>query len=444
MGTRQLPQRPLCLIASLACVANACSSGGGGSIPDPEFESDSAGLGTTGMGIVTGPGDGADETGGGGPIVADHCLFDPVDGLHGYKYQCRGNIAIDVVIEGPFDGSPVTDFLQLDFGHGVGGDSYEEPHVMACCPPYDDSASSCGQPHERACVIDLVEQGCKSIVTNLEDFAYDELGKPADLSKRNAVLKIADYVRGHQPDCMDAFRGDTGIAGASPTCDMEGNGLQFDSLLETGEWSFDPDGLVSNVEISVQAANWTGLHPLQGSPDLCASADENDGVLFREIEPSPESRVLRLVAGSAALDGPWLEGGRVMGISELSPQTSQLAILVKPSTGMATLENLELHSSVATEVAAVDTTWVVERFHVRLWDRTGAQPTDAGATVPAGSARFAVSATALGGTGVVTATNATPIDITKHAAGWSTSGFSIVAQYADEEWSLVVMPAQWQ
>lgn len=441
MGTRQ---PPLWLVASLACVANACSSGGGGSIPDPEFESDSAGLGTTGMGVVTGPGDGADETGGGGPIVADHCLFDPIDGLHGYKYQCQGNIAIDVVIEGPFDGSPVTDFLQLDFGYGVGGDSYDEPHVMACCPAYDDSAPSCGQPHERACVIDLVEQGCKSIVTNLEDFAYDEFGKPADLSKRNAVLKIAAYVRGHQPDCMNAFRGDTGIAGASPTCDMEGNGLQFDSMLESGEWSFDPDGLVSNVQISVQAANWTGLHPLLGSPDLCASADENDGVLFLELDPAPESRVLRLVAGSAAIDGSWLAGGRVEGVSELSPQTSRLAILIDPATDTATLENLELHSAGAAEVDAVDTTWIVSRFQVRLWDRTVAHHTAGVATVPAGNARFAVSATALGGTGVVTATNATPIVITKHGAGWSTSGFAIVPQHSGEEWSLVIMPAQWQ
>ncbi|MCA9710415.1 MAG: hypothetical protein KDK70_31535, partial [Myxococcales bacterium] len=50
--------------------------------------------------------DGADETGG-GPVVADGCLMDPVPGSFGYKYQCAGSITIDVTIEGDFDGSPV-------------------------------------------------------------------------------------------------------------------------------------------------------------------------------------------------------------------------------------------------------------------------------------------------------------------------------------------------
>ena len=146
-----------------------------------------------------------------------------------------------------------------------------------------------------------MEQGCKSIVTNLEDFAHDELSGIANTSKRNAALKLADHVRTHQADCVTALRSETGIASTLPSCDMDDNGVGFDSMLEAGIWSFDPDGIVDNVGISIQAANWTSIHPLEGSPETCWSADENDGVLFLGIDPAPGSKVLHLQAGAASL-----------------------------------------------------------------------------------------------------------------------------------------------
>jgi hypothetical protein len=438
-------------ILSLACVAIACSGGGtGGPISDPDFDTESAGFGATASANDTGDPEGVDETGDGGPVAADHCLIDPVDDYYGYKYQCEGSVAVGVVIEGNFPGSPVTPPpLQLEFGQGIAGDGYDEPLVMACCPPYDASAPNCGQPHERACMIDLVEQGCKSIVTNLEDFAHDELGGLGNTSKRNAVLKIADYVRDHQAACVTAFRSETGIAGTLPSCDMDGNGAGFDSMLESGVWTFDPDGLVDNVEISIQAADWTAIHPLEGSPEICWSADENDGVLFLEIDPPPGSRILHLIAGGATVHGPSIEGVPVEGFGELSPGASQLAMHVDLTSGPPTLERFELHSASPAAVGTADASWTVESFHVRLWDRTVMQRAGEALMIPAGRARFAVSATAFGVSGAVTATNATPIVITNDGHEWSASAFTIdyrdVGEHADDAdyWTLVVAPTQW-
>lgn len=61
-----------------------------------------------------------------------------------------------------------------------------------------------------------------------------------------------------------------------------------------------------------------------------------------------------------------------------------------------------------------------------------------------GDARFAISATALGQSAVKTATNATPIVITRGVDGWRTSPFSIAYLHHGEEWLLAVAPARWQ
>lgn len=390
--------------------------------------------------------EGADETGG-GLAAAEHCLFEPVDGRYGYRYQCAGSITIGVSIEGTFPGSPVTDDLALEFGHGVDGDSYDEPHVMACCPAYDLAALPCEQDHKRACLIDLVDQGCKSMVTNLEDFAYDEFGAPGELAERNAVLKIADHVRHHQQDCVDRFWGDTQLSSTASTCDMDGNGPPFEAMLESGAWSFDPDGLVvSNVQIAVQVAEWTDLHPLEGSPDVCWSMHDNDGVLFLEIDPDPEAKVVHLVAGRAAFHGPSLEGEQIEGAGALGPASS-LALLSDPGTGSASLENLELHSAGAAELRIGGESVVIERFQVRLWDSTPAMVDDGGETltIPPGHARFAVSARAMDMNGVNTALNTTAIVITRVHDGWMTSGFTIDHRDdASEAWSLVILPGRWE
>jgi hypothetical protein len=375
----------------------------------------------------------------------------PTADRFGYKYQCAGNIFIDVTIEGDFDGSPVSDSLELQFGPGVDGDSYDAPHVMACCPELDLSAPFCEQPHEQFCMADLVEQGCKSMETNLRDFANDAFGGMSieDAVKRSAVHKIADHVRDHQADCIKAFVENTGIGTIPPACDEDGNGVGYDSLLEAGSWSFDPDGLVTNVSISVPEANWDSVHPLDEAPGECLSANDNDGVLFLEIDPDPGSIKGRLTAGYAALYGP-RDDGVIQGIAELDSTTlgcatgrcSEIAVVDDSAVGRGSLVNLQIYSTTPTMFGGV----LVDAFELRLWNATAASfDARAGAfVVQPGHAWFAIRAVSGEWSGAITATNETELTIARTPEGWLTS--ALVVSYHDGiggHWRLVVAPTQW-
>lgn len=352
---------------------------------------------------------------------------------YGYRYQCEGNVAAAVEIVHPFDGSPVNLPLVLDFGPGVEGDSYDSPLVMACCPWYEITEPQCGQPHQRACWIDLVEQGCKSMVGKLEDFA-NSFGF-LDQAKKQAVLKIADYVRTHQSECFNAFA--AGVAGTLQDCDENNNGQPFAQMVEGGVWSFDPPGAVQSVEISVQSAEWTGIYPVdddEPAPDVCWSADENDGMVFVEIDPDA-GEALHLKSGSVSIAGP-----DAAGTGELSPSSS-LAI----TTGAApALDNLALHSAGASVIVSAGVPVPVDSFHVRLWDRAQAMSTGSVLVVSPGLARFALTASALGESRVRFATNATPIVLTHDAKGWRTDQFVIEQTIGGAPWSVAIGPARWQ
>lgn len=380
-------------------------------------------------GGTTPPPAGADETGD-GSVASPHCLYDPSPGTHGYRYQCAGSIAIDIVVSHPFDDSPETVFFELPFGQDVDGDDYADPLVMACCPEYDTAAPNCDQPHERACFVDLIEQGCKSMVGKIESFAHERFPGLFDGAERQALLKLASHVREHQADCVAAFRDETGIGMTPAECDDEGNSPDYTSMLEDGMWTFDPAGAVQLVEISVAQAEWHGLHPIDsdaGALEVCDSADDNDDVMFLEIDPASGSKIMHLAAGSAEVAGPGVEG-----IGELG---STSTLVVAP----ASLENLALHSAGPTMVVAGGWAMPVESFHVRLWSRAPAELEGRSLTVLPGAAHFAVSATALGHHAVQTATNATPIVLTRAVDGWRTASFTI--EYG--EWSVVVAPARW-
>lgn len=412
--------------AALLAATVAASCGDDAGIPDGPVLS-------TGFvdddGSIPPPG-GADETGEGSGVSA-HCLYDPKPLIHAYRYQCAGSIFLDLVVTHPFEGSPETEPFELTSGQGVDGDEYLDPLVMACCPEYDVDMPNCGQPHERACFVDLIEQGCKSMVAKLEDFAHERFPGLSNAPKRNAVLEIASYVRDHQAECVAAFRDDTGIAAMPASCDEDLNGPGYTSLLEDGYWSFDPDGLVELVEIDVAQAEWHGLFPIgpdTGTLAECSSADDNDDVMFLELDPATGSKALHLIAGSVHLVGPGAEGTGELG------STSTLAV------GPESLQNLALHSAGAAMIVAGDATLPVDTLHVRLWDRAHAEVERQTLTVQPGEARFVVSATALGHNAVQTASNATPITITRGADGWRTSSFIL----AHGEWSLVVAPGRWQ
>jgi hypothetical protein len=387
-----------------------------------------------------------------GSSPEEQCLTQPVPGRTGFRYQCEGDMVIDVVVEGNFDESPVSESLEITFGHGVAGDSYDEPHVMACCPEHDPDVADCEQGHEQACMADLASQGCKSIEPNLRDFADDHYGGPGlkNAIMRSQIGKIAEHVANHQGDCIDAFIENTGVGPTEPSCNPDGTGVEYDALLETGEWSFDPDGAVDLVTISVAMATWAGIYPDGIMPSTCTSSEENDGVVFLEIDPAPGAKRLLLAAGSAVLHGPGLGA---MGVAELESfatgceqdRCSQIAIAIDRDNGMASLDDFQLRLAGTTVVSAGSISMPVDGFGVRLWDSTRAVLRGNTATIPPGGAWFVVSATSGEARGVVSATNETAIVLREEDGGWSSSAFTIARRdTAGERWALVIMPAAWE
>ena len=375
--------------------------------------------------------DGADD---GGPrAVEAFCLFDPIADLYGYRYQCDILVTVDFVVEHPFEGSPEIGAADLVFGPDADGDSYADPLVMGCCPLYQTSELYCVQPHEHACWVDLVEQGCHSMADKIEAYAWDTFPDAIDTAKRNAVLQIAKYVGEHQADCVGAFRDDTGLSSTPPSCDADGNSFDFGGLLEMGEWSFDPPGLVQNVSLSITAAEMYGIYPIdQPIPEICWSADENDGTLFREVDPPDGAVELRLVTGNASVDGPSIDGSAVLDTE------SALAM----SEGA--LEELSLHSSQAT-VTASDLSIPLEGAHLRLWERADGVAEGSTLTIAPGAARFVAGVSALGESRYVDdLTNATPITVVQEPYGWLMPAFDVIV--SDGEISAVVQigDTQWQ
>lgn len=419
--------------ALVVLVMASCGDDGGSSdthVLTTGFVDDGLGDGATSQ-----DGEGLDDTGAGAGYSA-YCLYDPDEaGSIGHRYQCSGSVAFDVAVSHVLSDSPEMAFFELSFGHDVIGDSYEDPLVMACCPEFDLETPNCEQPHERACFVDLVEQGCKSMVGKIEDFAHEQFPGLLDAAKRKAVLQVADYLRTHQDECWAAFRDDTGISSTPAACDENDNSVDYTSMLEDGTWVFDPPGAVELVDVTVAQAEWHGLFPLgeeEGPLADCVSADDNDDVMFLEVDPPAGSKIMHLVEGRVELIGPG-----VTGVGELD-SVSSLAV------ARASLENLAIHSAGATVVLAGDAAVPIDAFHVRLWGRVAARVEENTLTIEPGEARFAVGATALGRNAVKTATNATPIVITHDADGWRTSSFSIAHLHQGEEWSLAVAPARWQ
>ena len=442
---------PISTIAALALIG--CNSGGQDTDPDVELTiGATSGVGgddDTGGG-GDGGGDGLDETG--GEPSPGYCVLNDEDGVSGLKYQCEGDMTIDILIDGPGDQFPVNESLFVNFGPNVEGDSYENPLVMACCSERDFTAPGCDQPHELACLGDMVEQGCKSIESNLRDFAETQFGGAHQAVQRAATHKIADYVRDHQVDCIHSFIVETGIAQTPPSCDEFNNSVDFGSMLATGSWRFDPQGVVSDVQLSVNETFFAGIHPVDGDPVECSSADENDDVIFLDLDPDPTSTTLVLNSGNAHLDGPALdESGPIQGSAPLSSevqgcQSDECSILsvATDENNQPSLENLVL-SSAGPSTAATSTQDVqIDSFDVRLGDRAALSWQNGVMTAPAGSVRFVIGATALGASGVYTATNATDIAI-RRGQSWSIAPFTIVHQDGDaNEWSLLVEGTTWQ
>ncbi|MCX4240076.1 hypothetical protein [Paraliomyxa miuraensis] len=267
----------------------------------------------------------------------------------------------------------------------------------------------------------------------IEAYAWNAFPDAIDTAKRTAVLKIAEYIDEHQVDCVVAFRDDTGLSSTPPACSADGNSLDFGGLLEVGAWSFDPPGLVQNVSISIAAAEMYGISPIDPpSPEVCSSADENDGTLFREVDPPDDAVGLHLVAGSASVDGPSIGGSAVLDTA------STLAI----SDGA--LEELSLHSSQAL-VTAQGMTIPLDGAHLRLWERADGVGEASTLSIAPGTARFVAGVSALGESRYVDdLTNATAITIAQEPDGWLVLPFDVIVSDGETAAVVQIGNTQWQ
>ncbi len=413
-----------------------------GSPADPHIDITATG-GFGGDGTTADPNDGADETAGPGPGLADHCLFEEEAPQYGLKYQCAGYAWLTITVNSE-DPRP----LNLYFGapHEVDAtDSYEAPQVMACCPELD---TSCFAPHEQACIVDLVEQGCKSISVALEELADDMPGIA------NALNKAALWVNqeSSQIACLNAFLVDTGVATTEATC-----GTLLAGQLSGASWSFNPDttNLVDDVKISISGAQILNVTPSsftdEFTPDQCASSNDNDGVFFLEVDPNAGDTKTKLSAGGVALSGPQVGGQPILGEATLSSAStscagsncSHAAWSVDAQEGR--LHSMSLYSSGINVVGTTGDSLSVDSFGVHLYADTVGVASKDGFTIAAGNALFVLSAEAMGGAYKLSARNSTPVQLRHVGDHWSMETFSI--DYADEAgdiWSLAVGPTIWQ
>ncbi|MEM9460980.1 MAG: hypothetical protein AAGF11_42845 [Myxococcota bacterium] len=431
--------RVLALAGLVALHATACTD------PGTPADIDVFVTATDGFAEGTGgPDDGLDETGDGGPVpVQEECLFQEQPGYYGYKYHCVGQFTVQILVD---DQDPV--FLAVDFGQGGSPDSYEEPHVMACCP--ETSGMPCEDPHIQACVVDMVEQGCKSLVPRLEELADD---RPL---LKGPILKLAEWIAqaSSQAACIQAFLIDTAVTTTEPGCDGDNNDtFDYNDAIEGAVWTFNPDttNAVDHVEMTILNPEVWDVDAPTDPPEVCLSSGENDHLSFLEIDPMVGDLKVTLSGGSLALQGPLINGELVSGQADFSstatscaaPYCSRAAWSLGVLDGQ--LHAMDFYSREPTEVGTSAESLTVESFQLHLFAPVRGAVSGGVLTIPAGEALFVLSGQVLDEGRWVTARNATPIQIQAAAEDWSIGGFTI--DYRDgvgDSWSLALAPSSWQ
>ena len=429
-------------LAAMALLTAACSE------PSAPADVDIQITATGGFGEGTqsddGAADGLDETGVGEPMpVQDECLFNEQPGSFGYKYQCVGQFTVQILVN---DLEP--ELLAIDFGQPDSPDSYEEPHVMACCPELD--GVPCSEPHIQACVVDMVEQGCKSLVPRLEQRA-DE--RPL---LRGPLLKTAEWIAraSSQQACLQTFLLDTGVATTEPACDDENNSVfDFDGALEGAIWSFNPDttSSIDHVELTLLDPEiWDAKSPTD-PPEVCTSSDDNDHLSFLEIDPTIGDVKATLSQGGLTLAGPSIDGEPISAQANLSslasscdaPYCSRAAWSLGTSEGE--LHAMSFYSQQPTEIEASSELLTIDSFQFHLFAPAQGTVSKDVLSIPAGEALFVVSGQALGEHRWITAWNTTPIQIHAAQEGWSHGGFTIdYYDAAGDSWQVALAPSTWQ
>ncbi|MEM9462613.1 MAG: hypothetical protein AAGF11_51170 [Myxococcota bacterium] len=384
----------------------------------------------------------ADDSGGEPSLVDGRCLFANNDAeannVFGYRYQCRGRLEVNIQFDG--DSAPIV----VDYGSSIEDDSYAEPKVMACCPPAGVGLT-CAEPHSQACVVDAIEQGCKSMAIRLEEFAQD-LG-PAP---KEAALKAADYIATHQQDCFDTFAVDTGITTTPPGCDANSNSdPNFADLAIGASWSFDPPGLLNDVMITITNAEQQGVFPWTSDAEYpgeeCLSSDFNDHVAFSELPPELDpDDLISLLHGQVEIRGPMvLETAALASVrTGCSEACSRLAVVETAST--AKLSYMLGRGDTPVTIGGL----AVDAFRAELVGEVDAVSLDSSAyEIPRADAIFAISGQALGNSALVSVTNHTPIRFRPGYLPGSWDVDPIQLRYTDEEGSVYdffLGATQWQ
>ncbi len=396
--------------------------------PQDVAETETDGLSTASAGETEGDTDGgaggADESGGSGEPapVAGGCLFsdDQADALnvYGYRYQCRG------VFQYKLQADSMSEDVTISYGNLVDGESYEEPRVMGCCPAYDAGEPPCAQPHTQACLVDLSEQGCASIVYELNAAANERSG-----AIKEALLKAANYVGSAegQQDCFKAFAVDTGIATTAPTCDENQNSVvDYDQLAIGASWSFDPPGLIPNVTITIEDAEHQGIFPWTSDTefpgDTCKSSWDNNHVGLLELDPNDP--VFELKYGTAEVRGDKLIDRATLDSRRTTCGDHCSGISISEGAGAAELNWMLALGAQGQTVDGVH----IEMFRAELQGPIPATPDGRGGyEVAAGDALFALSGSAMGATAIVYASNLRPIYFRPgRTAGWDVDPIQIV------------------
>lgn len=356
-------------------------------------------------------GGGGDSSGGpSGPSpVAGGCLFSEEQAeslnVYGYRYQCRGYFKYRLTVDAT-GGDDIED-VQISFGNLHEGESYEEPRVMACCPAYDAASPPCSQPHTQACAVDLAEQGCKSIVYELNAAANAE-SSPA---REEAIRKAAEYVAEHQGDCFDAFAIDNGVAGTTDTCDANSSStVDYDQMAIGSSWSFDPPGLIPLVTIEAVDIEHQGIFPWTSDPefpgDTCVSSGDNDHVGLLELDPADP--VYKLKYGTAEVRGENLLDRAALDSVRTSCGDHCSGVSIKADSQAGTAE-LNWMLALGEQNQTVDGV-PIDMFRAELQGPIPAVTDGQGGyEVAAGDALFALSGSAMGASSIIYASNLRPI-----------------------------------
>lgn len=436
------------MLAISAAATAACSDPASPATFNPEelAETETDGLSSASATAADGDTDtagGGDSGGSGEPVpVVGGCLFsdDQAEALnvYGYRYQCRG------VFRYKLEADTMSEEVTVSYGNLVEGESYEEPRVMGCCPAYDPDEPSCSQPHTQACLVDLTEQGCASIVYELNAAANERSG-----AAKEALLKAANYVASAegQDACFKAFAVDTGIATTSPSCDADNSAtVEYDQLAVGASWSFDPPGLIPNVTISIEDAEHQGLFPWTSDPefpgDTCTSSWDNNTVVLLELDPNDP--VFELTYGTAEVRGEGLIDRATLESSRTTCGEHCSGISISESAEGAELNWMLALGERGQTVDGV----LIEKFRAELQGPIVATPDGRGGyVVAAGDALFALSGSAMGASATVFAPNLRPIYFRPaRTVGWSVDPIHIAYKNAasNEEFDFFIGATNWE